>query len=162
MKTHQSSHNTFIVTSHRSLLKRVLETLFTVSFWCYGLSVGLFFAANLFNINFLNVRLLNGAFKLTVEEINAFFYLSLFLFALILMSLFAWKFYNSRRFGRLRRRTYPKDTTYDDLLALNLVDNDTLMLLQTSNLVSFETNPIQQVKAPITLDIPTPLEEASA
>jgi len=52
----------------------------------------------------------------------------------------AWKIYNLKRFGKLKRRVYPVDTTIDDLVNFFKISEDKIRDMQNSKVIILEEN----------------------
>ena len=80
---------------------------------------------------------------MTNHDIRFFILFTILLWIVFYFGLLSWKFYNLKRFGSLRRRSYPKFTTKEDLLNLKLMSEEDYNKLQNSKIIIFEKNPIQ-------------------
>ena len=77
------------------------------------------------------------------SDIKEFLFIGAIIFSIIYTSLIAWSVYNRRKYGKLKRRKYPTDTTREDMLNLNIIDEDIYELLQNNKVIVFEKNPIR-------------------
>ena len=62
-----------------------------------------------------------------------------------MVELLSWEFYNQKRFGALKRRTYLKSTTKKGLLNFKLVGEEGYTKLQNLKIIIFEKNPIHEL-----------------
>lgn len=51
-----------------------------------------------------------------------------------------WKVYNLKRFGKLKRRTYPENTTINDLVEFFKINEDRIKEIQNSKVIVLEEN----------------------
>lgn len=139
-------HKAFLVRSQRSWFNKLIAWLITGLMWAYTFLVILFFVSAFTEQPAPTADRFKQAFKLTNTDIRGLVILILVLFALFFGSLLIWRNYNKRRFGSLNRRVYPKPTTREDLLGLDLIDEKTLDQLQNSKVVVFEKSPVKDLE----------------
>lgn len=133
----------YIVKSKQPLFNRVLALLINILMWAYTLTVIYFFIGSLFNSDNWLTRQLKMNFRITNTAIRSFMFWTFVLFLCFFGGLLLWRHYNKRKFGSLKRRIYPGNTTQEDLMGLDLVDVSTYLLLQSEKVIIFETNPIK-------------------
>jgi len=117
--------------------------MITLLLWVYCGAVVFFYLDALLALNHDFPQLFRTVFKMTNVDVKNFIKLIWCLFCLAFFTLFIWSYYNRRRFGSLTRRHYPSETTKEDLLKLNMIDEETYDKLQNSKVIVFEKNPIK-------------------
>ncbi|ODG91854.1 hypothetical protein BED47_05065 [Gottfriedia luciferensis] len=132
-----------IVHSKKNWLSEVMITITTLVVWIYCIIVIAFFISSLTNYNNRYINIIKSYFKMTNHDIRFFILFTILLWIVFYFGLLSWKFYNLKRFGSLRRRSYPKFTTKEDLLNLKLMSEEDYNKLQNSKIIIFEKNPIQ-------------------
>ena len=136
-------HNAvFIVSSNQPLINKIIAVLINVMMWTYMVLVYAFFISALFNTDLWITKNLKVSFSLSNAEIRNFTLWTFVLFLFFLVVLLSWRTYNKRRFGSLKRRVYPSDTTNEDMLALKLISEASMIVLKGSKVVIFEKNPV--------------------
>ncbi|MFF3021877.1 poly-beta-1,6-N-acetyl-D-glucosamine biosynthesis protein PgaD [Gottfriedia sp. NPDC057948] len=134
-----------IVHSKKNWLSEVMITITTLVVWIYCMIVIAFFITSLINYNNRYINIVKSYFKMTNHDIRFFILFVILLWIVFYFGLLGWKFYNLKRFGSLRRRSYPKFTTKEDLLNLKLMSEEDYNKLQDSKIIIFENNPIQEL-----------------
>lgn len=134
-----------IVHSKKNWLSEVMITITTLVVWIYCMIVIAFFITSLINYNNRYINIVKSYFKMTNHDIRFFILFVILLWIVFYFGLLGWKFYNLKRFGSLRRRSYPKFTTKEDLLNLKLMSEEDYNKLEDSKIIIFENNPIQEL-----------------
>jgi biofilm PGA synthesis protein PgaD len=83
---------------------------------------------------------------MNINEVRDFIILAVVIFLGIFSITFMWSYYNKIRYRNKYRRTYPKMTTKEDLLELNILDEKDYEQLQNEKVIVFEKNPIKLVE----------------
>ncbi|MGI6712460.1 MAG: hypothetical protein ACOX4L_07020 [Bacillota bacterium] len=83
---------------------------------------------------------------MTNDDIRKFFSFGGILFILFYLLLWLWVYYNRKKYGNLTRRKYPKPTTKEDLMGLNMIDESVYERLQNEKVIIFETNPVKDME----------------
>lgn len=136
-------HNAiFLIASKQPLINKIVAVSINGVMWTYMVLVYAFFISAFFNTDLWITRDLKSSFLLSNAEIQSFALWTLALFLFFLGALLSWRTYNKRRFGSLKRRVYPIDTTMGDMLELNLMSEASMLVLKGSKVVIFEKNPI--------------------
>lgn len=65
---------------------------------------------------------------------------TLYITVISFIVMIGWKIYNLKRFGKLNRRVYPRDTTTEDLVEFFGMSEDKIKELQESKLIILEEN----------------------
>jgi len=102
-----------------------------------------FYIDGLLSLNHEFLRLFRTVFKITNVDVKNFIKLIWCLFSLTFFTLFIWSYYNRRRYGGLTQHHYPSETTKEDLLKLNMIDEETYDKLQNCKVIIFKKNPIK-------------------
>ncbi len=118
----------------------------TVLVWIYCLTVLYYFVDSIFNINHEYATLFRTFFNMNINEVRDFIILAVVIFLGIFSITFMWSYYNKIRYRNKYRRTYPKMTTKEDLLELNILDEKDYEQLQNEKVIVFEKNPIKLVE----------------
>ncbi|GEK88371.1 poly-beta-1,6-N-acetyl-D-glucosamine biosynthesis protein PgaD [Alkalibacterium putridalgicola] len=118
--------------------------LFSLLVWVYCLSVVYFFIDALFGLDHRYPALFRIVFKMTSLDVRLFTFWIVLLFLVIYVSLLGWSVYNKRRFGRLKRRRYPKPASREDMLQLEMLDPAVYEELQGMKAITFDLNPIKK------------------
>lgn len=133
----------FIVQSKRHFLRDLSVILFSSLVWMYVLGVIYFFVDVVIGLNHPIPNLMKSWFRMTNNNVRFFLFSVLIGFVIIYSLLWLWSKYNKRKYGSLRRRTYPKDTQSEDILKLGLMDYDTYHMLQNAKSITLEKNPMK-------------------
>jgi poly-beta-1,6-N-acetyl-D-glucosamine biosynthesis protein PgaD len=131
-----------IIEDNRSNLRFVLDIIMTLFFWCYSFIVMIFILSASFGYSNSITRVLNSAFKTTNGQVRLLFLFGLILFIIFYILLSMNRIYNKKRFGSLTRRIYPSDVTNKDLNNLQLMNDENIKKLQTSDYIVYDKNPI--------------------
>ena len=131
-----------IIDGNRSNLRFVIDIIITLFFWCYTLIVIIFILSASSGFSNPLTRVLNSSFKSTNGQVQLLSLFGLILFITFYLLFSVNRFYNKKRFGSLTRRTYPKNVTNDDLMSLQLMDEENIEKLQTTDYIVFAENPI--------------------
>lgn len=131
-----------IIEDNRSNLRFVIDIIITLFFWCYTLIVMIFILSSSLGFSNPLTRVLNSTFKTTNDQVRLLFLFGLILFFSFYILLSINRIYNKKRFGSLARRTYPINVTNKDLSNLQLMNDENIENLQTSDYIVFEKNPI--------------------
>lgn len=141
----ETSGNEYIVKSNQRYLKKIIASLINTVMWFYMfLAIYMFFSA-CFNHNDIFIGTLKASLKLSNSDIRAFVFLTLKCFAISFIVLYSWRLYNFKKFGKLHRRKFPKETTRDEMLSLNLIKEEVYDILQGSKVIRFEKNPVREL-----------------
>ncbi|RLQ86685.1 poly-beta-1,6-N-acetyl-D-glucosamine biosynthesis protein PgaD [Planomicrobium sp. Y74] len=132
----------FLITGNRSWFRACIDLLFTLFFWGYSLVVVIFFLSATFGFNNGLTRIVNASFNTINSDIRNLVILGLAIFIVFYVILYMNRLYNKKRFGNLKRRSYPTAVSISELEALGLMDNETIAQLQREDYVVFEKNPI--------------------
>ena len=135
-------NKSFIIKSDRVWWREVIVGIFTLLVWIYCLSVVYFFVDALFYINHEYPSVFKIVFKMTTMDIRYFYKIGAVLLISNYVLLLSWGYYNKKKYGSLKRRKYPKPTTEEDLMRLNMIDEITYEELQNEKVIVFEMNPI--------------------
>lgn len=142
-KSKQSLINeTFLTRSSQPLIRKALALMFNGVMWSYMVLIYAFFITAFFNTDLWVTRWFKQAYGLTNASIQSFSFMTFLGFAGFLSLLTAWRVYNKRRFGHLRRRTYPPMTTTEEILALQLIGAKDYQTLHENKVIVFERSPI--------------------
>ncbi len=131
-----------IIEDNRSNLRFVIDIIITLFFWCYTLIVIIFILSSSLGFSNPLTRVLNSTFKTTNDQVRLLFLFGLILFMSFYILLSINRIYNIKRFGSLARRTYPTNVTNKDLSNLQLMNDENIEKLQTSNYIVYDKNPI--------------------
>lgn len=138
--------NNFIIKSKQNPFKKLLTIMVTLVMWIYSIVVFYFFISAVFNENDKYISALKEALKMTNDDINRFLIIVFLLLVMSFLILFIWRTYNKKRFGELNRRVYPKNTTKEEMLSLNLISEENFNKLQEHGVLIFEENPIKELE----------------
>ncbi|GGE67441.1 poly-beta-1,6-N-acetyl-D-glucosamine biosynthesis protein PgaD [Priestia taiwanensis] len=138
--------NEILVKTKHSFIRKIIALLFTLIFWLYTIVIFWFFLSALFNIYDPYMAIVKIAFNVTNANIRELLLLSFVLFLVSTAMLFIWRTYNKKRFGSLTRRSMPTHTTMKDWLALDLMDESDINMLQTNKVTVFYTNPVKELQ----------------
>ena len=138
----QRRQENIIINGQSPLWRLMIDVLLTCFFWIYSLLIATFFISAAFNFNNAVTRLMNDSFNTDNGDIRLLLLIAAGIFILFSISLSLNRIYNIKRFGSLKRRTYPRSTSMEELVGLNLVDEATIWQLQENNYIIFEKNPI--------------------
>lgn len=141
-QSRQRVEEKLIITGNRSTWRFITDVTLTLFFWAYTLLVITFFLSSILGVNTPLTRILNLSFNTTNSQVRVLILIGLIVFICFYALLSVNRFYNKKRFGSLNRRTYPPAVTRDELISLQLIDSDTINLLQKENYIVFEENPI--------------------
>lgn len=136
----------FLVASEQSVIRKVFSFGFTIAMWCYIFIVFDFFISACFYHNSYLMRLLKISFKISNNDIRRFLAMTFIIFLIFFVSLLSWKYYNKIRFGKLGRRSMPKETTDKEICDLKLVDAITYERLKREKVIIFEKNPVKEIE----------------
>ena len=141
-QSRSGSEEKLIIVGNSSVGRLFFDIVMTLFFWIYTLVVIFYFASAIVDYNNPLSRLLSSSFKITNIEIRILILTAVNLFITFYVTLSINRIYNRRRFGSLARRIYPPEVTRNDLIALQLVDAETIEKLQTQSYLVFEENPV--------------------
>lgn len=133
----------FLVKSKKAWWREGLIVLFTIAVWFYCETVVFFFIDALFFLDLNYTRFFREYFKVTNHDIQYLYWIGGAVFILFYVLLRAWSVYNRKKYGGLRRRKYPKPTTKDELMKLNMLDENIYKKLQHEKVIVLEVNPIR-------------------
>lgn len=97
-------------------IKKLIEDVITILLW-----IGFLYSAN----HYINIEL---------------FINTLYIAIVSFIIMIGWKMYNIKRFGGLKRRTYPKDTTIEELVEFFKISEDKIREMQNSKIIVLEKN----------------------
>lgn len=132
----------FLIVVKRSWFYVCIDFMFSLFFWLYSLLVILFFLSATFGFNNILTRILNASFNMTNQDIRNMVFIAIAIFVLFYVLLYINHLYNKKRYGTLRRRSYPAPVSNAELKTLRLMDIETIEKLQSEDYTVFETNPI--------------------
>jgi poly-beta-1,6-N-acetyl-D-glucosamine synthesis protein len=144
-KSGQRKPSELIIRSKRNWLDEGIMIFLSLIGWSYCLLVLFFFISVFFDYNGRYISIIKIAFKITNKDIQIFLFNGFLIWLSFYIGLWVWRFYNRKRFGTLRRRTYPKPVTRANMLELQLMSEENYDLVQRSKLVVFEENPIRDI-----------------
>lgn len=145
-KKNNTNNNDFIIKSKQGLIKKFLTIIFTFLMWIYSIGVFYFFINAMFNRNNKYFGVIREYFKMTNKDINKYLIIVGSFLIVVFLNIDIWRVYNKKRFGKLNRRVYPKDTTYEEMLNLNLITEENFEKLQkNTKFLVFEENPIKEL-----------------
>ena len=144
-ETEQLIGEDVLVKTKRSFVRSFIEILLTVVFWIYTLVVSWFFTSALLNQNDRYIATLKSALNVTNADIRDLISFGVLILIGLATLLFVWRTYNKKRYGPLNRRKAPKDTTFEDLNNLGLIEPTTIEMLQREKVVVFEKNPVKDL-----------------
>lgn len=136
----------FLIVGNRSWFRAIIDLIFTLFFWAYSLLVVVFFVSATLGFNNTLTRTVNASFNTVNSDIRELVFLGLFIFIVFYTGLFFNRMYNKKRFGSLTRRRYPNSVSHTDLVALELLDSETINKLQHEDYIVFEKNPLTPLK----------------
>lgn len=143
--TRQRKQSDFIIKSKKNIILELLTILTTMVMWIYSILVVYLFGSALLNHNDKYISTIKIALKVNNQEIRNFMLLSIILFVISFIILFAWRTYNKKQYGNLNRRKPPIPTTDEDMLKLNLMQKDDYLYLKNNKKVVFYSNPIREI-----------------
>ncbi|WP_411169834.1 poly-beta-1,6-N-acetyl-D-glucosamine biosynthesis protein PgaD [Clostridium sp. MB05] len=138
--------NNFIIKSKQNPFKKLLTIILTLVMWIYSIVVFYFFISAVFNENDKYISAVKEALKMTNNDINGFLIIVFLLLIMSFLILIIWRTYNKKKFGKLNRRVYPKNTTKEEMLSLNLISEKNFNKLQEHGVLIFEENPIKELE----------------
>ncbi|GAA0083741.1 hypothetical protein UT300007_01800 [Clostridium sp. CTA-7] len=138
--------NNFIIKSKQNPFKKLLTIILTLVMWIYSIVVFYFFISAVFNENDKYISAVKEALKMTNNDINMFLIIVFLLLIMSFLILIIWRTYNKKKFGKLNRRVYPKNTTKEEMLSLNLISEKNFNKLQEHGVLIFEENPIKELE----------------
>ena len=125
--------------------KKVLEWIFTIAAWLVILIyVGYIIYGNLAIRNGWSLPEFLFLNREMIEEVNHYYFVIFIVFLIGLLIFFAWKTYNKRRFGGLRRRRFRPDVTNEELQEKFGIDSEILYHLQHDRVIILEENIIPE------------------
>lgn len=136
----------FLIVGNRSWFRAIIDLIFTLFFWAYSLLVVVFFVSATLGFNNRLTQIVNASFNTVNSDIRELVFLGLFIFFLFYIVLYINRIYNKKRFGSLKRRRYPAPVSHADLLALELLDDETIEKLQREDYIVFEKNPLTPLR----------------
>lgn len=132
----------FLIAGNRSWLHACIDFIFTLFFWLYSSLVVLYFFSATFGFNNSLTKTLNASFNTINQDIRNLVLTALVIFFVFYALLSVNRFYNKKRFGSLKRRSYPLPASIDELEALKLMELEHIEKLQSEDYCVFDTNPI--------------------
>ncbi|MBE6048368.1 MAG: poly-beta-1,6 N-acetyl-D-glucosamine synthase [Clostridium sp.] len=141
----KEENKSYIVKSKQKTLKKIISLIINVVMCLYMFVVCHLFLSALIGFNDKYIGMIKIALKVTNEDIRYLMLTAVTYFAISFVILFIWKIYNFKRFEKLRRRKFPKDTTKEEMLSLNLVSPEVYDLLQSEKVIRFEKNPVREL-----------------
>ncbi|HSI66006.1 MAG TPA: poly-beta-1,6-N-acetyl-D-glucosamine biosynthesis protein PgaD [Planococcus sp. (in: firmicutes)] len=136
----------FLIVGNRSWLRAFIDLLFTLFFWGYSLLVVIFILSATFGFNNALTRVVNASFNTVNRDIRELMFLGLLIFLVFYILLYLNRLYNKRRFGSMTRRSYPAPVSNAELVALELMDSETIDKLQREDYTVFEKNPLTPLR----------------
>lgn len=133
----------FIVKSKRHLGRDISVILFSLIVWVYVIVVIYFFVDVILGLDHPIPMVFKTLFKTTNDDVRWFLMMVLLGFGIIYILLYLWSIYNKRKYGALRRRTYPTDTKDIDFLKLGMIDYELYTQLQNAKDITLEKNPMK-------------------
>ncbi|MBT2583862.1 poly-beta-1,6-N-acetyl-D-glucosamine biosynthesis protein PgaD [Planococcus sp. ISL-109] len=132
----------FLIVVNRSWFYVLIDFIFSLFFWLYSLVVVSFILSATFGFNNTLTKVLNASFNMTNQDIRTMFIAAIVVFLLFYVLLYINHVYNKKRFGTLKRRSYPAPVSNTELKTLGLMDIETIEKLQSEDYTVFDTNPI--------------------
>lgn len=145
IKNNSNKDNKFIIKSKQKPIKKLVSVILTCFLWIYSFLVFYFFISAIFKGNHQYIGVVKEVFQMSNVTINEFLIIIIWLLILNFSFLVIWKIYNKKRYGNLNSRKYPKDTTAEEMLSLNLVTEEMFKKLQKNGVLVFEENPIKEL-----------------
>lgn len=135
-----------LISTRRSFVRKFLELLLTTVFWIYTLVVTWFFMSAFVGQSDRYIATLKIALNVNNTDIRSFTSFGLVSMVVFAILLFGWRTYNKRRYGSLRRRKAPTDSTLEELEALKLIEPSVIHRLQHNQIIIFEKNPVKELR----------------
>ncbi|TWT07066.1 hypothetical protein FQV26_04435 [Planococcus sp. CPCC 101016] len=132
----------FLIVGNRSWFRACIDFVLSLFFWLYGLVVVLFFLLATFGFNTTLTKIINSSLNTINQDIRNLVIVAIAVFLLSYALLYINRLYNKKKFGALKRRSYPAPVCNEDLKALGLLDIETIEKLQREDYSVFDTNPI--------------------
>lgn len=132
----------FLIVVKRPWYYACIDFVFSMLCWLYSVLVVLFVISATLGFNNILTRVMNSSFNMVNQDVRIFIALAIAVFLLFYTVLYINHVYNKKRFGTLRRRSYPAPVSNNELRALGLMDMETIEKLQNEDYTVFETNPI--------------------
>lgn len=136
----------YLIVGNRSWFRVIIDLLFTLFFWAYSLLVVVFILSATLGFNNKVTQIVNASFNTVNSDIRELVFFGIFIFIVFYIILAINRLYNKKRFGRLTRRHYPTPVNHAELVALELLDDETILKLQHEDYIVFEKNPIVPLK----------------
>ncbi len=119
--------------------------ILSVGVWAYVAIVVRVFLGAILNINSDEMRVLKSIIKVNNGDLREFMLVSVLWLLAFFTMLWIWRTYNYKRYGKLRRRSSPANTSKSDILELELVSEIMLYRLQNNKVVVLENSPIKDI-----------------
>lgn len=142
----ESKNEKLLVKSKQSGIQKLIMFVLTIIMWFYSFVVVCFFLSAIFEFNNEFVSIVKVALNISNMEIKNFIMISLIWFIGLFLLLSLWRIYNKKRFGSLRRRKSPTNTTKEEMLQLGLISEVTYDELQNKTIIVFEKNPVREIE----------------
>lgn len=136
----------YLIVGNRSWFRVIIDLLFTLFFWAYSLLVVVFILSATLGFNNKVTQIVNASFNTVNSDIRELVFFGIFIFIVFYIILAINRLYNKKRFGSLTRRHYPTPVNHAELVALELLDDETILKLQHEDYIVFEKNPIVPLK----------------
>lgn len=135
----------YTVRSKQKNIRKAVALIINVVMCFYSFVVMYLFISAALNYNDVYIGVVKTALKITNSDIRLVIFSTIKYFLLSFTILFVWKIYNLKKFGKLNRRRFPEDTTKEEMLSLNLVDEKVYDILQSKKVIKFKKNPIREL-----------------
>lgn len=132
----------FLIVVNRSWFYTFIDVIFTLFFWFYSLLVVSYILSATLGFNNILTRILNASFTMINQDIRNAVIIAIAVFLLFYLLLYINHLYNKKKFGPLKRRSYPAPASNAELNSLGLMDLMTIEKLQREDYSAFDTNPI--------------------
>ena len=144
-KERRIKNSQYIIKTKKNILTETIIYILSVLAWLYVILAVWMFVGGVIGVNNEEMRILKAILKIDNNGIRHFVLVASLAFIIFSLGLWIWRTYNYKRYGKLRRRTYPPDTTRSDILDLGLMSEVMIYKLQNNKVVILETNPVVDI-----------------
>ena len=127
------------------MLTETIIYILSVLAWLYVILAVWMFVSGVIGVNNEEMRILKAILKIDNNGIRHFVLVATLAFIIFGLGLWVWRSYNYKRYAKLKRRTYPPDTTRSDILDLGLVSEIMIYKLQNNKVVILDKNPVRDI-----------------
>ena len=127
------------------MLTETIIYILSVLAWLYVILAVWMFVSGVIGVNNEEMRILKAILKIDNNGIRHFVLVATLAFIIFGLGLWVWRSYNYKRYAKLKRRTYPLDTTRSDILDLGLVSEIMIYKLQNNKVVILDKNPVRDI-----------------